>query len=81
MIEKVSPEYFDVPSIGESRLGFISIAEHPRSSPFEIKRVYWTYYTPQNVNRGSHAHKKLHQLIFAVAGTITFYTEDREGNN
>ena len=80
MIEKISPEYFDVPSIGESNLGFISVVEHSGNTPFEIKRVYWTYYTPQNVNRGSHAHKELHQLIFAVAGTITFYTEDRKGN-
>ena len=48
--------------------------------PFTIKRVYWTYYTPQNVLRGFHAHKKLHQIIFAVSGTITFITEDLEGS-
>lgn len=79
MQDKVSPEYFEVPSIGESRLGFISIAEFPKNIPFEIKRVYWTYYTPQNVIRGYHAHKELEQLVFACSGTITFYTEDRRG--
>jgi len=80
MTEKISAGYYEVASIGESDLGFISIAEYPSNIPFKIKRVYWTYFTPQNVVRGSHAHKELHQLIFAVAGTITFYTEDRNGN-
>jgi len=80
MTKKISPEYFEVSSIGESKLGFISVAEHPINIPFEVKRIYWTYYTPQNIMRGSHAHKKLHQLVFAVAGTITFHTEDRKGN-
>src|SRR5215203_2157930 len=80
MAVKISPEYFEVPSMGESRLGFISIAEYPGNIPFEIKRVYWTYFTPQNVMRGSHAHKELEQLVFACSGIITFYTEDKKGN-
>lgn len=77
--DKISPEYFEISSVGESALGFISIAEYPSVVPFEINRVYWTYHTPQNVKRGFHAHKKLQQLIFAVAGEITFFTEDRKG--
>lgn len=79
MEDKISPKYFEVSSIGDSRLGFISIAEFPKNIPFEIKRVYWTYYTPQNVMRGSHAHKELEQLVFACSGKIIFYTEDRNG--
>lgn len=79
-LSKTSPQYFEVSSIGSSVLGFISVAEFPKVVPFEIKRVYWTYYTPQNVIRGFHAHKELQQLIFAVAGNISFYTEDRYGN-
>ena len=78
--QKISPEYFELTSIGDSTLGFISVAAFPKTSPFEIKRVYWTYFTPQNVVRGFHAHKDLQQLIFAVSGSISFYTEDRLGN-
>jgi dTDP-4-dehydrorhamnose 3,5-epimerase-like enzyme len=78
--QKISPEYFELSSIGDSTLGFISVAAFPKTAPFEIKRVYWTYYTPQNVVRGFHAHKGLQQLIFAVSGSISFYTEDRLGN-
>jgi dTDP-4-dehydrorhamnose 3,5-epimerase-like enzyme len=46
---------------------------------FEIKRVYWTYYTPQNVVRGYHAHRELFQIIFALAGKISFKVENRYG--
>ncbi|MCE2733557.1 MAG: FdtA/QdtA family cupin domain-containing protein [Cyclobacteriaceae bacterium] len=66
---------FDKPSIihfnkiGNSSIGFISIAENS-ILPFEIKRVYWTYFTPNDVMRGHHAHKNLQQILFAVNGSI-----------
>lgn len=65
--------------IGDSSLGFISVAQVADSVPFEIKRVYWTYYTPNDVLRGGHAHRTLHQIIFAVSGNITFKVEDGNG--
>ena len=73
-------QYFDLEKIGNPSLGFITIAENSKNIPFEIKRVYWTYYTPQDVIRGGHAHKNLEQLIFAVSGVIEFNTEDKDGN-
>lgn len=75
-----NPRIIEFPKIGSSSLGFITIAEGMQNVPFDIKRVYWTYYTPQNVVRGYHAHRDLEQLVFACSGTITFYTEDRFGN-
>ncbi len=66
--------------IGNPTLGYISVAENFDNIPFEIKRVYWTYYTPQDVTRGGHAHYDLEQVIVAVSGTITFTTEDLKGN-
>ena len=74
------PHYITLSKIGSSDLGYISIAEAQDNIPFEIKRVYWTYYTPQDVVRGGHAHKALEQVIFAVSGTITFNTENKHGN-
>ncbi|MGR3854999.1 MULTISPECIES: sugar 3,4-ketoisomerase [Chryseobacterium] len=76
----INPEYFNLDKIGNSSLGFITVAESLKNVPFEIKRVYWTYYTPQDVMRGGHAHKKLQQIIFAVSGTIEFSTIDLQGN-
>lgn len=73
------PHIIKFDKIGSSQLGFITVAEYPQNMPFEVKRVYWTYYTPQDVTRGGHAHKELQQIIFAVSGTIEFTTEDKEG--
>jgi len=74
-----SPKILQFGSIGDSSLGYISVAENNGEIPFDIKRVYWTYYTPQNVIRGFHAHKQLKQIIFAVAGTISITTENQQG--
>lgn len=73
------PGLVEFPSIGVSSEGYISVAEIEKNIPFTIKRVYWTYFTPQNVIRGFHAHKELYQFIFAVSGKILFKTEDRFG--
>lgn len=72
------PYFIDFPKIGNSVLGYISIAEK-ENLPFEVKRVYWTYFTPHNVNRGGHAHYKLEQILVAVAGSITINVELSNG--
>jgi dTDP-4-dehydrorhamnose 3,5-epimerase-like enzyme len=72
---KTRPHIVTLDSIGSSVEGYITIAEQQKNIPFEIKRVYWTYFTPQNVIRGFHAHYALHQVIFAVSGTIKFLVE------
>ena len=73
------PYLIDFNKIGSPNLGYISVGENHENIPFEIKRVYWTYYTPQDVTRGGHAHYDLEQVIVAVSGTITFTTEDLKG--
>lgn len=76
MIDK--PYIIQFPKIGESSLGYISIAEKEHL-PFVPKRVYWTYYTPQEVERGGHSHFELEQILIAVAGTVTVNTEIKGG--
>jgi dTDP-4-dehydrorhamnose 3,5-epimerase-like enzyme len=72
------PYIIDFGKIGSTENGFISIA-HLQNTPFHIQRVYWTYNTPDGVVRGHHAHKKLHQMIFAVHGNITMHIENEHG--
>jgi len=76
----MTPHYLHFSKIGSQNLGYISVAENLENIPFEVQRVYWTYFTPQDVTRGGHAHLALEQVIVAVSGTITFMTEDLEGN-
>jgi len=47
--------------------------------PFPIKRVFWTYFTPQSVIRGRHAHKKTTIVLIALSGKIIVTTETLAG--
>ena len=67
-------------SIGSSKLGYITAVQYPENLPFVVKRVYWTYFTPHNVERGNHAHFDLHQIIVAVSGIIRFSIEGPDGS-
>lgn len=73
------PRFIELEIKGSSEIGFISISEYPINLPFEIKRVYWTYSTPENIVRGNHAHINLEQVIVAVSGKIIFYLESKNG--
>src|SRR5687767_8911140 len=70
MSKTSQPYLFEFGKIGDSTIGYISVAES-RALPFVVQRVYWTYFTPHEVIRGHHAHKTLQQIIVAVAGEIT----------
>lgn len=73
------PYLINFSSIGSSELGYLSVAEENISVPFKIKRVYWTYYTPQSVLRGGHANKEKELVLVAVAGSILVTTELQDG--
>lgn len=74
------PRILQFSSIGNPSLGYLSVAEQLKNIPFEIARVYWTYYTPQNVTRGGHANIEKELVIVAVAGAITITTELKNGS-
>jgi len=71
---KGGPEIINFPKIGDSSVGYISLAEKAHL-PFQVNRVYWTYFTPENVERGGHAHYELEQILVAVSGKIIVNTE------
>lgn len=71
------PQLITLPKIGDSSLGYITVYENYH---LKVNRVYWTYYTPDSVVRGNHAHKALEQIIFAVSGSIQFRLESVKGD-
>lgn len=79
MNEHAKPYLIEFPKIGDSAVGFISVAEDRDRIPFEVKRVFWTYFTPESVVRGRHAHHRTEQVLFAIAGRIILTTEGRDG--
>ena len=38
--------------------------------PFDIKRVYYITKVPQGISRGFHAHRKLHQVLICLNGSV-----------
>jgi hypothetical protein len=65
--------HFD--KIGEPALGFIAVAEIGKTLPFEVKRVFWTFFTPEDIVRGRHAHHNTEMILVAAAGKIIVNTE------
>lgn len=70
-----SPYIFELPSIGSLEIGFLCFSEFA-NFPFIPKRVFWSYYTPDSVIRGRHAHFETQMILFAVSGSIVVQTED-----
>jgi hypothetical protein len=68
------PKIIFFPKIGKTIEGYISVAEND-NLPFQVKRVYWTYFTPESISRGGHAHHRLEQILVAVAGKIIVTTQ------
>ena len=66
-------------SIGSPDIGYISVAEEFEKIPFDIKRAYWTYFTPQSVKRGGHANIDKELVLIAVSGVINVDTELIDG--
>ncbi len=65
----------DLPKIQDPR-GTLTFIENSRHIPFDIQRVYYLYDVPGGSDRGSHAHKQLHQFIIAMSGSFDVELDD-----
>jgi len=65
----------DLPKISDPR-GNLSFIEGGQHIPFDIKRVYYLYDVPGGSDRGSHAHKNLHQFVVAMSGSFDVVLDD-----
>ena len=72
---KARPHIIKFLSNGVLETGYLSIGENLKQVPFEIKRVFWAYYTPDSVVRGRHAHYETEMILIAAAGRIVITTE------
>ena len=79
MREIISPYLLEFSAIGDADEGFISVAEWQTDIPFDVKRIFWTYDTPENVTRGRHAHHRSEIVLVAASGRIVVTTELVDG--
>jgi len=73
-------------SVHDCRLIALRTVDDPRGSltfvegeldvPFAIKRVYHLYSVPPGGARGGHAHRRLDQVLIAVAGAFDVILDD-----
>ena len=63
---------------GASVIGYLT-APTVREIPFRVRRVFWTYFTPERITRGRHAHKRTSIVLFALTGKVIVATETLTG--
>jgi len=69
-----------LPRIDDPR-GSLSFVEGERHIPFAIKRVFYIYDVPQDIERGGHAHKECHQFLICLNGSIHVLLDDGREKN
>jgi mannose-6-phosphate isomerase-like protein (cupin superfamily) len=74
------PYLIEFPKLGQPEIGYISVSEQKKHIPFDVQRLFWTYFTPESIVRGRHAHHQTEQVLIAVAGRIIVTTELADGS-
>ena len=77
MTSSQGPKLLPLPSFPEER-GCVSVAEAARHVPFDIQRVYWITGVPSWGRRGGHAHRRVSEVLIAVAGEFTVRCDQGE---
>lgn len=70
-----SVSMIDLPVVTDPR-GDLTFLESGKHVPFKIARVYFLYNVPVDAERGGHAHRELHQVIFALSGSFRVLLDD-----
>ena len=65
----------ELPRIVDPR-GNLTFVEGDVHVPFPVQRVFYLYDVPGGESRGGHAHRALHQLVIAVAGSFDMIVDD-----
>jgi hypothetical protein len=74
-----NPYTIELTKLGDPSIGYLSVVDFQEILPFEPARIYWTYYTPESIVRGRHAHHQTEQIIIAVSGNILVNIETING--
>jgi len=52
------------------KYGHLTPIESKIDTPFEVKRIYYITKVEQGITRGFHSHRKLHQVLICLSGSI-----------
>lgn len=73
-----SPKKITLNKHGAPVIGYLT-APTSGEIPFPVRRIFWTYFTPERITRGRHAHKKTSIVLFALTGKVIVTTETLNG--
>lgn len=71
---------YRLPSFSDPR-GSIVINEAPDDLPFIPTRIFQVFDVPPGELRGDHAHRRCHQFVMALAGSVSVVTVDASGRH
>lgn len=60
--------------------GLLTPIEANGDIPFEVKRIYYIYNVCDNQVRGKHSHKKLHQVLICLHGSVDIKLDNHFGS-
>ena len=80
MINK-KPYLIEFGSRGDDETGYHSFAEYATTLPFESKRTYWIYDTPDGFSRGNVANMNTKTVFVALTGNVSLHLEDANGKS
>lgn len=64
-----------MPSFADMR-GSLSVGDFETFLPFNAKRYFLVYGVPTQETRGEHAHKRCHQFLICVSGSVRVLADD-----
>ena len=72
-------KFRQISSKHQEGFGFLTPIEIGVDIPFNVKRIYYIYDVNDDVIRGRHSHKKLHQMLICMNGSIDIRLENYFG--
>ena len=69
-------DLIEIKTMSTQTLGSLSFFEATKDIPFEVRRIYYIYDAPAGTQRGGHAHRNLHQILFCPYGKIEIVLDD-----
>lgn len=69
---------FELNKKGNHEIGFLIPLENDFNLPFQVKRIFYTYYVPMERNRGSHAYYNTKQVLICICGSLKIKCFDGE---
>lgn len=58
------------------KAGCLVPIESKRNIPFDIKRIYYITQVPNEIRRGFHSHRQLHQVLLCLNGSVKIKLKD-----